>query len=263
MNYLVWNPDPVLIDFGLIKIRWYGLLFATAFLLGFNIMKSIYIKEERDEENLDSLFVYLVVGTIVGARLGHCFFYNPSYYLSNPFKLIAVWEGGLASHGGGIGILTALYFYQKKFNESYLELLDRLTIPTALGGMFIRIANFFNSEIIGVPTLSTWGVIFKRVDMIPRHPAQLYEAFSYGLIFIFLFFLYKKIGERLGNGTLFGLFLLLIFGARFMVEFVKTKQAFYSSGFILSTGQTLSIPFILIGLFFTIKGSIGNKKKDY
>lgn len=260
MSYFVWNADPVLIDFGIVQVRWYGLLFAAAFLLGFNIMKWIYLREGKKVENLDSLFIYLVIGTIVGARLGHCFFYNPAYYISNPLKLIAVWEGGLASHGGGIGILTALYFYQRKFSESYQELLDRLAIPTALGGMFIRTANFFNSEILGIPTTAPLGVIFKRVDMIPRHPAQLYEAFSYGLIFLFLFFLYKKTGEKLINGTLFGLFLVLIFCARFMVEFVKTKQAFYSSDFFLSTGQALSIPFILIGIFFTIRGIIKYKK---
>lgn len=261
MDYFVWNIDPVLINLGPVQIRWYGLLFATGFLIGFYIMKSFYEKEGKNVENLDSLFVYLILGTIIGARLGHCLFYNPDYYFSNPLKFIAVWEGGLASHGGGIGIFTALYFYTKRFKESYPDILDKLAVPTALAGFFIRTANFFNSEIIGIKTDMPWAVVFKRVDMVPRHPAQLYEAIAYGITFLFLFFLYKKNRENLKKGSFFGFFLVLIFSARFIIEFVKTKQAAYSSGFFLSTGQTLSIPFIAVGIYFAAGGVISFYKK--
>lgn len=252
MDFFIWDMDPVLLDFGFIQIRWYGLLFALAFFSGFNIVKKIYIDEGKNLDDLDPVFIHMVLGTIIGARLGHCLFYDPSYYLSNPLKIIAVWEGGLASHGGGIGILLSLYIFCKKRNQSLIELLDRLAVPTALAGVFIRTANFFNSEIIGNTTQVPWAVIFKRVSHLPRHPVQLYEAFSYLLIFILLSFLYKKQSNK--KGVMLGLFLILIFTARFFLEFFKIPQAAYYSGNILNTGQLLSIPFVVTGLFFVIYG---------
>lgn len=248
MEYLTWDIDPNLIAIGDIQVRWYGIMFAIAFILGYQIMKWIYIREEKNIQNIDQLLFYLIGGTIIGARLGHCLLYDPSYYLSNPIKILAVWEGGLASHGSGIGVLVGLYLYKRKTQESYLWLLDRIAIPTALAAFFIRIGNLFNSEIIGIPASVPWAVIFKRVDLVPRHPAQVYEALSYALIFFLLMFIYKTSERRLYNGVIFGVFLVSVFTSRFFIEFVKTKQEAYSSGFWMSTGQVLSIPFVMAGV---------------
>jgi len=253
MQHFVWDANPVALAFGPLHIFWYGILFATAILSGLEFMKWVYRREGRAVEELEILFVYIVVGIVVGARLGHCFFYEPDFYLAHPMKIFAVWEGGLASHGGGLGVILALYLYCKKYKVDYLWLIDRIAIPTALFGFFVRMGNFMNSEIIGDPTDSVFGIVFSRVDMLPRHPTQLYEAFSYLLIFFVLTFLYVKRGEKLQKGFLFGLFLVLIFSARFMIEFVKTKQADYSLGIGLSTGQLLSIPFLLFGIYLIIR----------
>jgi prolipoprotein diacylglyceryl transferase len=202
---------------------------------------------------LESMFLYITIGIVVGARLGHVLFYDPSYYFANPMKIFAVWEGGLASHGGGTGVILALYFFAKKHDLNYIWLLDRVAIPTALFGFFVRMGNFMNSEIVGTPTDVSWAVVFSRVDMLPRHPAQLYESFSYLVIFILLTLIYKFKRKSLHNGFIFGLFLTLIFTVRILVEFVKVKQADYDTSFLMmSTGQALSLPFIVIGLGFIV-----------
>ena len=263
MDYLVWNINPTLIDAFGVQIRWYGLLFAASFLLGSQLMEWIYRSENRSLKNIDRLFMFLMAGTVIGARLGHCLFYDPSYYLQNPLKIFAIWEGGLASHGGAIGIFSGLYLYQRKTQESYLWLLDRLSIPAALAACFIRIGNLFNSEILGTPTSVPWAIIFQRVDAIPRHPAQLYEALSYAVVFILLLLIYRKQRTALKSGVLFSTFLICVFSARFLIEFVKSKQAAYASDLLLSTGQLLSLPFILIGitmLFMALKRPSINKK---
>ena len=248
MDYLVWNINPNIIDIFGIQIRWYGALFAASFLLGSQLMEWIYRNEGRSLQHIDRLFIFLIAGTIIGARLGHCLFYDPQYYWQNPLKILAIWEGGLASHGGAIGVLSGLYLYQRKTNESYLWLLDRLAIPAALAACLIRIGNLFNSEILGVPSSVPWAIIFERVDSLPRHPAQLYEALSYALIFVALLLLYRRTADKLKNGILFSCFLIGVFSARFLIEFVKTKQAAYASDLSISTGQLLSLPFILIGV---------------
>lgn len=254
MEHIVWSLNPVAFSFGGIRVFWYGILFATAILSGLQFMKWVYKKEGRDEEELESMFLYIVVGIVVGARLGHCFFYDPSYYLAHPLKIFAVWEGGLASHIGGLGVIIALYLYTRKYKIDYLWLLDRIAIPTALFGFFVRMGNLMNSEIVGKPSEVPWAIIFTRVDMLPRHPAQVYESLSYLLIFFVLTFIYKTKRETLKNGFLFGLFLLLIFSARFMIEFVKTQQADYDTSFLMmSTGQALSIPFLIVGVFLIIR----------
>jgi prolipoprotein diacylglyceryl transferase len=250
----VWNINPVLLDLKFVQVRWYGLFFALAFLSGFYLMTKICEKERKDL-NLDSLLIYIVFGTIIGARLGHCLFYEPLYYLSNPVKILAVWEGGLASHGGGIGVLTALYLFVRKNNESFLWLVDRLSIPTALAGVFIRTGNFFNSEITGIKTSVPWAVVFIRNDSIPRHPVQVYEAVSYFIIFLVLLFLYKINGKNIKQGILFGIFLVMIFCVRIFLEFFKSVQSSYDLDFFLSTGQILSIPFIFAGLFLIFRKS--------
>jgi len=253
MEYFIWNASPIAFSFGPITVFWYGILFATSILLALEFMKWAFRLEGKSETSIEPLFLYTVVGIVVGARLGHCLFYDPSFYLSNPLKIFAVWEGGLASHGGGLGAIIALYFGAKKYKMNFLWLIDRLIVPTALFGFIVRMGNFMNSEIVGVPTDVSWAIIFSKVDNLPRHPAQLYEAFSYLAIFILLFSIYKFSKAKVQPGLLFGIFLTLVFSARFLVEFVKVKQADYDTSFLfMSTGQALSIPFLLTGLGFII-----------
>jgi len=247
MDYFKWGIDPVFVSLGGIQVHWYGVLFGTAFILGFYLMKWIYLRENKNVQDLERLLFYLIAGTIVGSRLGHCLFYNPAYYLNNPVKIFAIWEGGLASHGGGIGVLISLYLYRRSTQASYLWLLDRLAIPTALAAFFIRVGNFFNSEIVGIPSSVPWAIVFERVDLIPRHPAQIYEALSYALIFILLLVLYRQDSFLNKRGILSGMFLVMVFTSRFFIEFVKTKQEAYSTEFWMSPGQILSLPFVAIG----------------
>ena len=249
MEFFSWDINPVAISFLGLTIHWYGILFASAIMSGFYVMKWIYQQEGKEPEALDTLLMYAVVGIILGARLAHCFFYEPAYYLNNPLKILAIWEGGLASHGGGLGVILAVYFYQKKYKLGYLWLLDRLGIATASFGVFVRSANFINSEIVGKPTDVPWAVIFERVDQLPRHPVQLYEAFSYLCIFILLLICYRFSQMKQRAGALFGLFLCLVFTARFSLEFVKVKQAAYETGLTINTGQWLSIPFLIVGVY--------------
>lgn len=215
-------------------------------------MKRMYIAEKIDLESLDTLLMYCVIGIVVGARLAHCVFYDPEYYFSHPLKILAIWEGGLASHGGGLGAIIGLYFYHKKVKLPFLYLLDRLAIATAAFGFFVRVANFVNSEIIGIPSTVPWAVIFERIDSLPRHPAQLYEALAYLTIFILLSLAYQFTQLKQRHGVLFGIFLTLVFSARFGIEFVKVKQAAYADELVLSAGQLLSVPFLLVGLVLLI-----------
>jgi phosphatidylglycerol---prolipoprotein diacylglyceryl transferase len=248
MDHLIWNIDPVLIDFGILKIRWYGLMFATAFIFGYSMMQWIYQREGKNVEELDRMLWYLAIGIVLGARLGHTLIYDPGYYLSHPLKILAIWEGGLASHGGIIGILIAMYLYKRRTGDSYMWLLDRLSFPCTMSGCFIRIGNFFNSEILGTVTTEPWGIVFARVDDLPRHPVQLYEAFCYAMIFLLLLVVYKKTYNKPIKGLLFGSVITLVFLVRFVLEFVKTEQAMYSTNLPLTTGQLLSIPFLLGGI---------------
>jgi prolipoprotein diacylglyceryl transferase len=251
---IYWDVSPEIFSIGPITIRWYGLLFAMSFIVGYQIMMVIFKRENRSEHDLNDLVWYMILGTVIGARLGHCFFYNPDYYLAHPLEIIQVWKGGLASHGAAIGILTALYlFVSKKKNFSFLWIVDRIVITVALSGFFIRMGNLFNSEIIGKPTNGKWGVIFVSVDNIPRHPAQFYESVAYLLIFIFLLSLYFKLNAKFKNGLLTGIFLILIFGFRFFVEFFKEIQSMFEQSMFLNMGQLLSIPFVIIGIFLLIR----------
>ncbi|MFK7846765.1 MAG: prolipoprotein diacylglyceryl transferase [Rhodothermales bacterium] len=256
-----WDVGPELFQLGPLSIRWYGLLFATAFFLGFLYMRYVFVREHKKVESLDSLLFYMMISTIVGARLGHCLFYDPGYYLSNPIEILKVWRGGLASHGGAIGILTGMYFYSRKQRKQpYLWLLDRVVVPIALAGSLIRLGNLFNSEILGIPTEKPWAIIFARVDEFARHPAQLYESISYLIIFGCLHFIYKRLGDRTPNGLLLGLFLVLVFSARFFIEFVKVRQAAFSDVLPLSMGQLLSIPAVIAGVILLIRAL--NKMKS-
>jgi len=250
-SYFKWSGSPVLFDLGFISIRWYGLMFALAFFLGFKIMNYIYKKESKDLSEVDSLFSYMFFGTLIGARLGHCFFYHPKYYLSNPFEIIKVWNGGLASHGGAIGIIIAILIFSKKYKESFFWVISRLGICVALAGFFIRLGNFFNSEIVGNPSNSFSAIIFTKLDQIPRHPTMLYESFFYLILFLVLLFVYKRKIIKTDK-SLFGLFLFSLFLFRFLIEFTKQRQTDLTIGWDLSMGQVLSMPFIVLGFFLLV-----------
>ncbi len=249
-----WNMNPVLFKIGPLTFRWYGIFFAAAFLAGYRIMKWIYRREGRAEIELESLFAYMFIGVLLGARLGHCLFYDPVFYLGHPVEILKIWEGGLASHGAAIGILLSLFLFTRRhYRPSYLWLLDRIALPVALAGFFIRVGNFFNSEIIGIPTTRSWAVVFESVDAVPRHAVQLYEAIAYGIIFVLLILVYrsKEIASR--QGLLLGIFLISVFSARFFLEFLKTRQAAYEASLALSVGQWLSIPFVVLGLILLVR----------
>ena len=249
-----WNANPELLNLGWLSIRWYGLLFASGFFFGFLFMRYVYTRERKPIAHLDSLLFYMMVSAIVGARLGHCFFYEPEYYLANPLEILFVWQGGLASHGGAIGILVGLYLYTRnRPDQPYLWLLDRIAIPTALAGSFIRLGNLFNSEILGTPSDKPWAFVFERYDMQPRHPVQLYESLAYLLTFVILSALYRRLGESAPRGFYLGVFLILVFSARFALEFFKERQADYATAFPLSVGQLLSIPAVLAGLALLLR----------
>jgi len=250
-----WAPSPEIFSIGPLPIRWYSLGWLLAFGVGFFLVRWMYQREKKPLEDLDTILLYMMLGAIIGARLGHCFFYRPDYYLAHPLEIIAFWKGfrGLASHGGALGILVSLYLYaRKRPDQPYLWLLDRVAAPTALGGMFIRLGNFMNSEILGLPSDAPWAVVFRNVDQVPRHPAQLYEALSYGIIFLVLISLYRKKGPTLPHGLLIGLFFALVFSARFLIEFVKERHVPFEAGLPLSMGQILSIPMVLGGLAVAI-----------
>ncbi len=262
LAFIEWSVSPEIFHLGPISVRWYGFLFAMAFVAGYFIMTWVFKKEGRPRTDLEQLSVYMIFGTVIGARLGHCLFYNPEYYLSNPIEIFKVWEGGLASHGAALGILTAIYlFSSKKKNYPMLWTLDRVVIVVALAGTFIRLGNLFNSEIIGKPTDVSWAFIFTAVDDLPRHPAQLYESIAYFIIFLILLFIYYKGIEKNRSGLLFGIFLVLVFIFRFFVEFLKENQSGFEESMVLNMGQILSIPFVLAGIVFITKSFKHKTKK--
>ncbi|MBK6291162.1 MAG: prolipoprotein diacylglyceryl transferase [Ignavibacteria bacterium] len=253
-----WNVDPTIFTLGPLSPRWYGVLFATAFLLSYQVMKKIFVTEKKELKDLDLLTIYMIAGTILGARLGHVLFYEPEIVLKNPFELFAIWHGGLASHGGAIGIITGLWlFHRKRKGYSMTWLLDRLAIVAALSGMCIRIGNLFNSEIVGRPTDVPWAFWFKLNDVLPvwRHPAQVYEALLCLVIFIGLWLLYRKGVAMAAPGRLFGIFLVVLFTGRFLVEFLKEHQVGFEASLPIDMGQILSIPFIAAGVWYLVRSS--------
>lgn len=297
--YLLWNPSEG-IDLGVIKVRFYSLMFVIAFALGWYLMKQIFLREKEPLDKLDPLFIYTVFGTLLGARLGHVFFYDWDYYSAHlgeillPFQFEPEFKftgfTGLASHGAAIAVIIVMYVYSKKIiKKPLLWTLDRISIPVAIGGVFVRLGNFFNSEIIGHETTAATGVRFVRDRFLPRevmeitgmnnadaaykelvnnplfaeqlslvvakHPTQLYEAFGYVFVFLILMYMYWKTDARNKTGLIFGVFLILLWSVRFVVEFVKESQGGFESAFgnSLSTGQWLSIPFILFGVYLLFK----------
>jgi len=357
LSYIVWSPKPYIVDLGFTELRWYGLLFALGFIISQQVMFYIFKKEGKSERQVEVLTLYMVLAVIIGARLGHVIFYEPAKYLSNPLDIFKVWEGGLASHGGAIGILTALYLFARKYKDiSYLWMVDRIVIVVAITGAMIRTGNFINSEIIGLPTDKSIGVVFARdietrvayqtsaitaVEVekvsgdeyisengndglqpialnvsfdskngletvkryteekllkvlasdrlkqyalfsanglieydekpgvitarifgqgIPRHAAQLYEAFSCLLLFLLLFYLWNKSRSGLADGRLFGIFVIVCFGLRFFYEFIKENQVAFEDEIALNMGQWLSIPLVLAG-FYLVFQSIKAEKR--
>ena len=247
VNAIVWPFQPEIFSFFGITLRWYGMLFAAAFVLGYYFTRKELLQENFSEKSIDLWLVYMLIGAILGARLGHCFFYEPEYFLSHPIEIFKTWNGGLASHGGAIGILIALGIYAWRQKINYLWTLDTIASVTALGGMFIRIGNLMNSEIIGKASDMPWAFIFPNVDQTPRHPAQLYEAIGYFLIFLFLRYLHKKYQKNEPNGFRISWFLVLVFGIRIFIEFFKEPQESFEANMFMNMGQWLSVPFVLIG----------------
>ena len=260
MNELVvhWHVDPALLHIGNFELRWYSLLFVSGFILGWFIFKWFFQREKIDTKLLDPLLYTLLICTIVGARLGHCLFYQPDYYLGSWagfWEIFMPWKGGLASHGGTIALFLGIWWfahhYGKKHDFDFVWLLDHLAIAVAFAGAFIRFGNLFNSEIYGNVTDLPWGFIFEnRGETEPKHPTQLYEGFTYLLLGFVLIWLYKNKLDKMYRGEFIGLFLLVCFGSRFLIEFIKEPQVEFEKTMALNMGQLLSIPFIIIGIFF-------------
>ena len=261
-----WNVDPVLIQIGSFGLRWYSLMFLIAFSLGYIILVRMYRHESVRENYMESLLLYVFLAVLIGARLGHCLFYEPEYFLTSEHWVEMIWPfhngqftgfQGLASHGAAIGILLALWFYWRKYMMNPVWILDRMVIVVALGGAFIRLGNLFNSEIYGTVTDLPWGFVFERAQndpdmkdtwMLPKHPTQLYESLSYFIIFgvSLWYYLHKK--AQFKTGTIFGWWLGALFGMRLLIEFVKNDQVDFEAGMVLNMGQLLSLPFIVGGL---------------
>lgn len=251
---MTWDISPVAFTISLgsfhYPVFWYGLLFASTFVYGTLIFRWMFRREGRPEDEVYDLVLYVVGGTVLGARLGHVLFYQPGFYLSHPWKIPMVWEGGLASHGAVVGILLGVWLYSRRATgQSFLWICDRIGMAVPLSGCLIRLGNFFNSEILGRPTDVPWAVVFARVDNLPRHPVQLYEALCYLLIFLFQFRYYLKRGDAGPEGYLFGRFFALVFGARFFMEFFKEGQADFEGGWAITMGQWLSLPAVALGIY--------------
>ena len=257
-----WNPNPELFSLFGFPIRYYGLLWAVGIFLAYVIVHYQYRDKKISEKKFEPLFFYCFFGILIGARLGHCLFYQPEYFLSHPLEMILPikflptggWKftgyEGLASHGGTLGLMIALWLYCRKTKMHYMEVVDMIAVATPITACCIRLANLMNSEIIGKPTDMPWGFVFERVDMIPRHPAQLYETIAYFLLFLVMMYLYKNYSKKLHHGFFFGLCLTAIFVFRFFVEFLKENQVDFENSMNFNMGQWLSIPFIIIGVYF-------------
>jgi phosphatidylglycerol---prolipoprotein diacylglyceryl transferase len=254
LSFVHWNFNPDIFHFLGRPVRWYGLMFAIGFVIGYKMVEKQLKYEKENLKWLDNLLMYIVIGTIVGARLGHVFFYAWDYYSQHPLEIIMIWQGGLASHGGTIGVFIALLIFSKVYTKrSVFWIIDRVVIPTAIVAMLIRMGNLFNSEIYGVQTSLPWGFIFERAhETVPKHPTQLYEAFAYLLTFFVVNRMYWKTDAKSKTGLITGVFFIMVFSARFFIEFIKEVQEPFESSMSLDMGQWLSIPFILGGVILVI-----------
>ncbi len=254
--FIEWNVDPVLIHLGKLQIRWYSLLFLSGFFIGWYLFKWFFKREKVDLRLMDPLLFTLLIGTVVGARLGHCLFYEPEYYLGSWkgfLEIFMPWKGGLASHGGAIALLIAMWWYVRRYGKKngfdFLWILDRLCITVAFAGCMIRLGNLFNSEIYGGATSLPWGFVFTRaLETEPKHPTQIYEALSYLILGLIMVWVYKNKLNKVHRGFFFGFFLVGCFGMRFIIEFIKNDQVTFEQNMLLNMGQLLSIPFIIAGI---------------
>ena len=268
LNYIVWNPDLEAFNLGPITVRWYGLMWIIGLALAYLVVKRLYKEQKIKDELFDPLFIYCFFGILIGARLGHCIFYQPGDFLTSwkgiiemllPIHFMAdgswkvVGYAGLASHGGTLGLMIALWLYVRKTNLSIWTVLDNIAIATGITACFIRLGNLMNSEIIGKITDVPWAFIFEKVDAVPRHPGQLYEAIAYALLFFIMWALHKKMPEKISTGWYFGFCLTYIFTFRFLIEYTKEIQEAFEATLPLDMGQILSIPFIIIGVYCMIR----------
>ena len=265
--FITWDPNPDIFTIPFINwpVRWYGLSWALAFIGCHFFMNRIFKAEGRTDKQLDTLTLYIVIATILGARVGHCLFYQPEYYLANPLDILKVYEGGLASHGGAIGIIIGMWLYCRSSKEKWMWLFDRLVVVVPFASFMIRFGNLMNSEIVGKVTTLPWGFKFLKNDddyinfvkaglEIPvRHPTQLYEASFYMILFIFFYWLWKNKRNQFGKGFMFGLHCVIMFSFRFLIEFLKENQVSSEDSQLINNGQILSIPFVLIGIWMMIR----------
>ena len=274
--FVTWNPDIVAFSLGAFAVRWYSLFWCLGLLGVYLLMHRLFRQQKLGEEQFEPMFMYCFLGILIGARLGHCLFYEPGYYLSHPMEMLlpirnVPGEGwtftgyeGLASHGGTLGLMIALWLYAKRVKLNIMRVLDNVAIVTPICACAIRLGNLMNSEIIGRPTDVPWAFIFERVDMLPRHPGQLYEAICYAIFFFVGWFFYRHKPQRVGTGFFFGLCLFMIFLSRIFVEYTKENQEAFEEGMLLNMGQLLSIPFVLLGLYCMLGGklcrALGEKK---
>lgn len=274
--FITWNPDIVAFSLGAFAVRWYSLFWCLGLLGVYLLMHRLFRQQKLGEEQFEPMFMYCFLGILIGARLGHCLFYEPGYYLSHPMEMLlpirnVPGEGwtftgyeGLASHGGTLGLMIALWLYAKRVKLNIMRVLDNVAIVTPICACAIRLGNLMNSEIIGRPTDVPWAFIFERVDMLPRHPGQLYEAICYAIFFFVGWFFYRTKPQRVGTGFFFGLCLFMIFLSRIFVEYTKENQEAFEEGMFLNMGQLLSIPFVLLGLYCMFGGkycrALGEKK---
>ena len=254
-EFFTWNASPEIYSIGFLKIRWYSLMFIIGFMGSYHIMRKMYRAAGYDEALASSLLTWVILGTIIGARLGHCLFYNPSFYFSNPLEILQVWKGGLASHGGFTGVMLAVFLYCRRYQINFLWVIDRAAVGGLLIASLIRVGNFFNSEMIGTPSSLPWAIVFERIDSVPRHPAQLYESLTYFGIFLLLSSLYRFTSICQQPGRLWGVSLAASFSARFVLEFFKENQAAFEQDMFINMGQVLSVPFVSLGLFLILRQS--------
>ena len=264
--YINWNPDVVALDLGFFAIRWYSLCWCIGLLGVYWLMHRLYKQQGIAEEKFEPMFMYCFLGILIGARLGHCLFYEAGYFLTHPIEMVlpfrhlsdGSWKftgyEGLASHGGTLGLMLALWLYACNMKLNIMHVLDNVAIVTPICACAIRLGNLMNSEIIGRPTDVPWAFIFERVDMIPRHPGQLYEAICYACFFFVGWFFYKKYPQKVGSGFFFGLCLFLIFTSRIFIEYTKENQEAFENGMLFNMGQLLSVPFVLLGLYCMMGG---------
>lgn len=265
LSYITWTVDPDIVSFGPVTIRWYGLMWAIGFLLGYLVESKVYSREKMTSDQMDKLFIYMLVGTVIGARLGHCFFYDPKYYLQNLGEVLCVWKGGLSSHGGACGILISLWIFSKKVaKKNYIWVMDRIVLAVALCGAFIRFGNLMNHEIYGHPTNVPWAFEFIKnvhhwqqgaepVFSAPSHPTQIYEMLYCLVTFAIISFLYWRTNARKFEGFIFGVFLTGIFLPRFLLEFIKNSQEAFEDDMFLNMGQLLSLPLVIWGCYLFVK----------